>query len=127
LPLLLLLLLLLRFLTLGLEEVLHLIVSEDDVLKGVDVGDALELLAIALHQVEHQRLDILLFDELEELQAGGVEEVVAWHGVVDDCEDRLEEAVLDNLPIVELVLEGDAGAEEFERGWRVRRKRSKLA
>ena len=60
-----------------------------------------------LYYVGAQRLDVLDLDELEHLENGGVEKVVAVV-VGDECVDyRGEEIALDDVSVVELVLEGD--------------------
>jgi len=95
---------------------LHLVVAEDEVLEGVDVGDLGEAVAVGFDKVGDEGFDVFALDELEELEAGGVKKVVARHGFVDDGEDGVEEVVFDYLRVVEFVLEVDALAEEFERG-----------
>jgi hypothetical protein len=95
---------------------LHLVVAEDEVLEGVDVGDLGEAVAVGFDKVGDEGFDVFALDELEELEAGGVEEVVARHGFVDDGEDGVEEVVFYDLRVVEFVLEVDALTEEFERG-----------
>ena len=95
--------------------VLQLLVAQDDNFEGVDVVDFGELVTVVFDKVVEERFDGFTPDELEELKAGGVEEVVAGHCVVEDLEDRSEEIVFDYLGIVEVVLEIDALPEEFQR------------
>lgn len=97
---------------------LHLVVPEDKVLEGVDVVDFGEAVAVGLDEVDDEGFDVFALDEFKELEAGGVEEVVARDGVVDDLEDGGEEVVFDDLGIVEFVLEVDALAKKFDCGWR---------
>ena len=60
-----------------------------------------------------QGFEELAFYVFEELEAGGIEKVVARHGFVDNGEDRTESSALYELFVVVVVLESDALAEEF--------------
>lgn len=57
--------------------------------------------------------DVLSLDELEELQASGVEEIITRHGLVHDVEDGFEYMVLHDLTVVELVLQSYTSAKEL--------------
>lgn len=52
----------------------------------------------------YEDLEVFSFDEFEELEASGVEEVVARHRFVYYVEDGVEVFLGDDLPIVEVVL-----------------------
>lgn len=93
---------------------MHLVVAQDQVLEGIYVGDVLDLFAVTFDDVADDGLDVFAFDEFEEVEAGGVEEVVAGHGFVDDVEDEVEGVVVGELGVVEGVVEADEGAEEFQ-------------
>lgn len=96
---------------------LRLVVAEDEVLEGVNVGDLGEAVAVGFDEVGDEGFYVFALNELEEFEAGRIEEVVTRHGFVDDEEDGVEEVVFYYLRVVEFVLEVDALAEEFERGF----------
>ena len=73
----------------------------------LNIGDLVKGSGEVLYYVGAQRLDVLDLDELEHLENGGVEKIVAVV-VGDECVDnRGEEVALDDVSVVELVLEGD--------------------
>lgn len=78
--------------------------ARDERGEGVDVCDILDLIAVAFDEVADHDGDAVVADVLEEVEAGGVEEVVARHGVEEGVEDWLEEVLLDHLLVVELVV-----------------------
>ena len=53
-------------------------------------------------------------DEFEEFQASRVEEVVLWHGLDDNVQNRTKELVFDHVADVELILQTNTCSEEFE-------------
>lgn len=53
-------------------------------------------------------------DEFKEFQAGGVEQIVLWHGLDDNVQNRAKELAFDHVADVELVLQTNTCAEEFE-------------
>lgn len=97
-------------------SVLHHLVFLNDLREDRDVGEILQTGAIALAEVDDNVFDALAAYELEELEAGRVEEVVSRHGGIDDVEDGGEDVVLSHEAVVEFVLETEAGSEEFEGG-----------
>lgn len=93
--------------------------ARDERREGIDVGDVLDLVAVALYEVADHDGHAVVADVLEKVEAGGVEEVVAWHGVEEGIENWLEELFLDHLLVVELIVEAEEVAEELQRGWGV--------
>merc|ERR1719278_2070235 len=84
-----------------------LVVSHPQGLERLDIGDLVKGGGEILYYVGAQRLNVLDLDELEHLENGGVEKVVAVV-VGDECVDhRGEEVALDDVSVVELVLQGD--------------------
>ena len=57
-------------------------------------------------------------DEIEQLEAGRVDQVVPGHRLEDEVDDRPEQVVLNEVAVVKLVLHADAGAEVFQSGCR---------
>lgn len=93
----------------------HLFVTKENGCEGFDVGYLGEAGAIFGSQVGDYGFGVLTFDVFEEFEAGGVEEVVSRHGLVNDVEDRSEMVSLDHLVVVTLVLQSDALAEKLQR------------
>ncbi len=52
----------------------------------------------------YKGFQVLALDELEELEASAIQEIVAWHGFVHYIEDGCEISLLGDLLVVELVL-----------------------
>ena len=95
-------------------HIAHLVVAEEDCLEGVDVGDLAEAGAIVLCKVSDKRFEVFTFDVFEEFEAGRIEEVIAWHGFIDDIEDWAEVSFGDQFLVIVFVLETDALAEELK-------------
>ena len=71
----------------------------------LNISDLVKCGCEVLYYVGAQRLDVLDLDELEHLENGGVEKIVAVV-VGDECVDyRGEEIALDDVSVVELILE----------------------
>ena len=87
---------------------LHLLMPQKQVREEIDVSDALQTSSMLSCQMDDDSLDRLALDELEELQAGRVEEIIPWHGFVDEIDDGLEDVILDELVVVEIVLAAQA-------------------
>ena len=83
---------------------LHLIVTEDKVLEGVDIANLFEFIAVGFDKMDNKGFDVLALDEFEKLEAGGVEKVVAGHGFVDDMENWREDLGFNHLGAVKFVL-----------------------
>ena len=56
-------------------------------------------------------------DELEKLKTSAVEKIIAWHGGINNVEDWLKVASLNEMRRVSLILKANARAEEFEGNW----------
>lgn len=54
--------------------------------------------------MDDERFEVFALDELEKLEAGAVEEIVARHGIVYNIEDGDEVSLLSNLLVIEFVL-----------------------
>ena len=55
--------------------------------------------------------------ELEQLNDGGVEEIVARPVGAESLDDRSQEVTLDDVPVVELILEANRAPDEPQRRW----------
>ena len=93
---------------------MHLFVPEYQALECIYISNALELFSIFIDEVLDERLDVVTFDELEELQTCGVEETVSGHCFHQHPEDWLEEVFADDLLIILLILQHDDGADVLE-------------
>lgn len=99
----------------GLRTVtLHLVEAQNQVLEGVDVGDVFEFLAVFLHNMQNEWLDIFPFDKLEKFETSRIEKVVAGHGFINDIQNETEGVVMCHEGLVEGVLEADQCTEELE-------------
>lgn len=99
---------------LGRDRFMHLVISHDQGLECIYVSNHLELLAVRLHKMLNNHLDVLAFNEFEQFQAGRVEKVVSRHSVEKNLQDRFEQLVLNNLTVVRFIVEPNDGAEVFE-------------
>mmetsp|Transcript_3661 Transcript_3661/g.8243 ORF Transcript_3661/g.8243 Transcript_3661/m.8243 type:complete len:337 (-) Transcript_3661:1466-2476(-) len=97
-------------------ELLVLLVAQKNTLERVYVVEAGERVDERVGQVRDERLDVISPDELKQLEDGRVHQVVARAVAQELREHRLEALVLDDVTVVELVLQADAGAEEAQRG-----------
>jgi hypothetical protein len=65
--------------------------------------------------MDDERFEVFALDELEKLEAGAVEEIVAWHGIIHNVEDGDEVSLLSDLFVIKFILKSDTLSEEFER------------
>lgn len=93
---------------------MHLIVPQDEVLESIHVGDVLQLFAVGLDQMLNKNLDILTFDEFEQLQTCRIQKIVPRNVVEKNLQNWLEEFVLDDLSIMRLIMQPNAGTEVFQ-------------
>ena len=72
-----------------------------------------------MHQCEvlDEGFDGRLPDEFKKLKTSAVEKVIAWHGGIDNVENWLKVASLDEMRHVSLILKANARTEEFEGNW----------
>lgn len=80
-----------------------LVVPSAEHLKSLDVVDFVEGVAERVHDVDTERLDVLDLDELEQLENGRVEQVVAAVVAQERVDHRLQEVALHDVSVVEFV------------------------
>lgn len=85
-------------LLLVLKSVLVLIVFVSKIFERLHVLNLIENLSEVLHHVGAKDFDVLQLDELEELEDGGFEEIVAAVVADESFDDRREEISLDDVP-----------------------------
>ena len=56
-------------------------------------------------------------DEFKKLKTSAVEKIIAWHGGINNVENWLKVASLNEMRHVSLILETNAGPEKFEGNW----------
>ena len=59
-------------------------------MESFDVVDFLQFLAVFLHHMNDKWLAIVTLDVVEKFEAGRIEEIVTWHGFVDDVKNQPE-------------------------------------
>lgn len=85
------------------DAVLLLVVAQPQAFEGLYIVDLVEGAAEGVHHVDAQRLDVLELEELEQLQHGRVEQVVAAVVAQKGVHHRRQQVALDDVPVVELV------------------------
>ena len=93
---------------------MHLLIAQYEILECRNVSDPFQLLSVVLDEMVDDDLDVLALDKLEKLEAGRVEKVVPRHRFVNYVQYRVEEAVVDDLTVVELVVQSDTSSEVFQ-------------
>mmetsp|Transcript_20633 Transcript_20633/g.72857 ORF Transcript_20633/g.72857 Transcript_20633/m.72857 type:complete len:258 (+) Transcript_20633:404-1177(+) len=93
---------------------LHLVVLGLELGERGHVRDGVDELRELVHDVLHHALDVLDVDPVHHLQHRRVHEAVAPVGGDEHLEDGRQQVVLDNVPVIELVLHGEARAHEAD-------------
>lgn len=93
---------------------LHLLVAVDQVVERVDIGDAQEPVPVGFDDVHDKRFDVFAADELEQLETGRVQQVVARHGFRDNVENQAEDVVMRQEGLEEGVLDTNQSTEKFQ-------------
>lgn len=71
---------------------------------------------MALHKICDELSVVVFADMFEEVEAGGVEEVISWHGGYKDSDHGFEEVVSHYLAVVMFITQVYNRSEVFNRG-----------
>ena len=74
-------------------------------LECVDVGDIPQLVAIFSNHMESYWFDMLPLDEFEKFKAGGVKQVIAGHGLVNNVKYEPEGIIVRHQSLIKGILE----------------------
>ena len=85
------------------DAILLLVVAQSEAFESLLVLDLVERLAERVHHVDAQRFDVLHLDELEQLQDGRIEQVVAAVVAQERVHHRSQQVALDDVPVVKLI------------------------
>lgn len=93
---------------------LHLVIAEYQPLERVYISDMLELIPILFNHMGDDGFNIFSLYEFEQFQTGGVEKVIARHGLINNIENQPKYVVMGHLSQVESILEANQSAEELQ-------------